>query len=247
MICESEYVMNKFIFDVDGTLTPSRRAIDKRFAVWFRSFCKTNDVYLVTGSDRDKTIEQVGEEIYNSVKRVYNCSGNDVWEQDKNVRTSQWKLPSDAEAWLRTRCKMSDFPLRTGLHIEDRPGMINFSVVGRNATLGERKLYVEYDTNAKERVWIAQAFKNKFPEIEAVVGGDTGIDIYPIGSDKSQILKDFTDDDFIYFFGDMCQPGGNDFPIANALREGERMGVGINVDGWEDTWSKLNAYNANGT
>ena len=58
--------------------------------------------------------------------------------------------------------------------------MINFSVVGRNATLGERKMYVEYDTNAKERTWIAKAFKKaKFPDIEAVVGGDTGIDIYP--------------------------------------------------------------------
>ena len=55
--------------------------------------------------------------------------------------------------------------------------MIN-CVVGRNATLGERKMYVEFDTKEKERTWIANAFKEKFPEIEAVVGGDTGIDIY---------------------------------------------------------------------
>tara|TARA_B100001057_G_scaffold444245_1_gene481033 strand:+ start:783 stop:1523 length:741 start_codon:yes stop_codon:yes gene_type:complete len=242
-----EEFVNKFIFDVDGTLTPSRRAIDKQFAVWFRSFCKTNNVYLVTGSDRDKTIEQIGETLYNSCKRVYNCSGNDVWEQDRNIRTSDWKLPEDAEKWLRDKLNASNFPLRTGLHIENRPGMINFSVVGRNATLGERKLYVEHDTTIDERHTIARLFEEKFPGIQAVVGGDTGIDIYPIGSDKSQILNDFTDEDFIYFFGDMCQPGGNDFPVANALREGVRMGVGINVDGWKDTWSKLNAYNANGT
>ena len=66
--------MNKFIFDVDGTLTPSRQEIDMDFAVFFTEFCAENDVYLVTGSDREKTIEQVGEEIYSLADRVYNLS-----------------------------------------------------------------------------------------------------------------------------------------------------------------------------
>ena len=37
--------------------------------------------------------------------------------------------------------------MRSGKHIEERPGLVNFSVVGRNATFGERKLYIEYDKN----------------------------------------------------------------------------------------------------
>ena len=57
-------MVDKFIFDVDGTLTPSRQEIDMDFAVFSTEFCAENDVYLVTGSDREKTIEQVGEEIY---------------------------------------------------------------------------------------------------------------------------------------------------------------------------------------
>ena len=51
--------MDKFIFDVDGTLTPSRQEIDMDFAVFFTDFCAENDVYLVTGRDREKRIEQV--------------------------------------------------------------------------------------------------------------------------------------------------------------------------------------------
>ena len=238
--------MNKFIFDVDGTLTPSRQQMDKDFAVWFSHFCNNNDVYLVTGSDREKTIEQIGLYIYCAAKKVYNCSGSDVWKCDTNLRTSDWKLPQEAEEWLREELALSKFPLRTGTHIEDRPGMVNFSVVGRGATLGERLLYVEHDEKTDERITIAHLFKQKFPDIEAVVGGDTGIDIYPVGGDKSQILKDFSDNDFIYFFGDKCNPGGNDWPIANAIREGEKMGVPFQVDGWKDTWSKLNAYTTNG-
>ena len=64
----------KYIFDVDGTLTPSRGIIDAQFKTWFNSFCLSNDVYLVTGSDKAKTVEQIGEETYNLCKRVYRCS-----------------------------------------------------------------------------------------------------------------------------------------------------------------------------
>lgn len=73
--------MLKYVFDVDGTLTPSRQVINKKFAVWFRKFCQSNHVYLVTGSDRPKTLEQIGNTIYNSCNRVYNCNGNDVWRE----------------------------------------------------------------------------------------------------------------------------------------------------------------------
>ena len=85
--------MNKFIFDVDGTLTPSRGLINKEFEQFFENFCLANDVYLVTGSDKPKTVEQVGEKIYNRCKRVYQCSGSDVWEGDNSILKSIWTLP----------------------------------------------------------------------------------------------------------------------------------------------------------
>ena len=52
--------MKKYIFDVDGTLTPSRGKIDAEFLQFMLFFAGSNDVYLVTGSDRQKTLEQVG-------------------------------------------------------------------------------------------------------------------------------------------------------------------------------------------
>ena len=209
--------LHKFIFDVDGTLTPSRQRIDTDFAVYFSTFCVDNYVCLVTGSDREKTIEQVGEEIYSLSKRVYNCSGSDVWEGEKNVYTSTWTLPHEAEKWLRQECRISEFPLRTGLHIEKRPGMVNFSIVGRHATLGERKLYVKHDSKTNERARIAKEFKKRFPDIQAVVGGETGIDIFPVGKDKAQIIDDFDKNDKLYFFGDRMDKDGNDYSLAQKV------------------------------
>ena len=50
--------MKKFIFDIDGTLTPSRAQVDPEFKDFLIDFAWATDSYFVTGSDRQKSIEQ---------------------------------------------------------------------------------------------------------------------------------------------------------------------------------------------
>ena len=228
--------MHKFIFDVDGTLTPSRGKMDKSFITFFFDFCRNNDVYLVTGSDKAKTIEQIGEEIYNKCKRVYQCNGNDIWQSDNNIQTNEWTLPNLARTFLISCEYESPFTQRTGNHIEERPGMVNFSVVGRNANLEERAAYVAYDTKENERNTIAKAFNTMFPDLSAKVGGETGIDISPRGADKSQILRDFKEDDTLWFFGDAIYEGGNDYPLAKLIKNHRK------VNGWSQTKEYLQFF-----
>ena len=230
--------MNKFIFDVDGTLTPSRGRIDEKFERFFFDFCTNNHVYLVTGSDKPKTVEQVGIKIYNQCKRVYQCNGNDVYEGSTNVRTTDWQLPDLARTFLISCEYESPFSIRTGNHIEERSGMVNFSVVGRNASLYERKQYADFDEENKERIKIAKAFNMMFPDLQATVGGETGIDIAPRGADKSQILRDFKEEDTIHFFGDAMFEGGNDYSLKKALWERGNSST-HQVSDWENTWELL--------
>ena len=232
---------------MDGTLTPSRGVIDKNFKEWFFEFCDNNLVYLVTGSDRPKTLEQLGEDVYNRCSRVYQCSGNEVWIQDDCVRSSEWTLPEAAHEWLTTQLTESDFSIRTGLHFEHRPGMCNFSIVGRNATLEQRQAWVDYEVWNGDRRKIADAFNQLFPSIQATVGGETGIDIAARGSDKSQILRDFDTDDFIVFFGDAMFEGGNDAPLADELFK-NYQGANHKIEGWKETWEILkNEYSTHGS
>lgn len=237
---------NKFIFDVDGTLTPSRSNMNGDFQNFFLDFCYENSVYLVTGSDHKKTLEQVGIDVCEATTRIYNCNGNDVWEKEVNIHSNDWVLPEDAHEWLSEQLTASAFPLRTGLHFEHRPGMVNFSVVGRNATRNQRAEYVKWDTKFNERDYISHNFNLVFPTLEAKVGGETGIDIAPKGCNKSQILKDFKESDFIVFFGDRMEEDGNDYPLAKAL-EDSYSGTNHAVSGWQDTWNILNAYINNRT
>ncbi len=234
--------MKKYIFDVDGTLTPSRQKIDSNFADFFLRFISNRYVYLVTGSNRKKTIEQITEPIYNECKRVYNCSGNDVYEGAKVIYRSDWKIPNELREFLLDELDFSTFPVRCGCHIEERPGGINFSILGRRKVidLRERQDYVEWDLRTNERKDIAERLKDNFPNISVQIGGETGLDITPLGKDKSQILKDFKNEDEIYFYGDMMEKGQNDYLLAEAVLK--RKGSIYSVKDYKETWDLLEQY-----
>ena len=228
--------MKKFIFDVDGTLTESRQQIDLSFEVYMIKFCCKYDVYLVTGSDRAKTVEQVGLDIYNRSKRVYNCSGADVYEKDNNVYKSDWKPSRRLINFLSDELDYSTFPHKTGNHIEHRPGGINFSILGRGVdSMKYRKEYVKWDINTTERILMSDRIKSEFPDLNIQIGGQTGLDISD--SDKSQILRDFNLEDELVFFGDMMKKGQNDYPLAVAVDK--RGGTNYTVGSWQETYKKL--------
>ena len=231
--------MKKFIFDVDGTLTPSRQKIQSDFLSFFFRFTFSNDVYLVTGSDRAKTLEQITPELYDNCERVYNCSGSDVYEGDRNVYRDDWELPEDVERFLHDELDYSSFPLRNGLHIERRPGGVNFSILGRGDGPG-REEYVSWDKERLERQDIADRLKNQFPDLEVQIGGQTGLDLAPLGRNKGQIIRDFSEEDELHFYGDMMEVGQNDYPLAQIVER--RGGCVYNVEDYKETWKLLSKY-----
>ena len=96
-----------------------------------------------------------------------------------------------------------------------------------------RKEYISWDKMNGERDYIARRLLYNFPDLTVALGGQTGIDIGPKGADKSQILRDFSKDDEIHFFGDMMEEGQNDYPLALAVQE--MGGKTYHVKDWTDT------------
>lgn len=216
-----------YCFDVDGTLTPSRSLIDEDFRKEFLEFAKTNEVCLVTGSDYPKTLEQLGKEIIDSCKFVFNCCGNEVRVKDEIKSQSLWKPSGVLLLTLEHLKRTSGFSVRTGKHIENRIGMINFSVVGRNATKEQRAMYVDWDTATNERNEFAKEIRKLFTDLDCSIAGETGLDIYPRGKDKSQV-REWIENKLV-FFGDRCEPGGNDYPLAKVAD------TVYNVKDWQET------------
>lgn len=216
--------MINYYFDVDGTLTPSRKKIEPTFEFFFAEWVQyqqsiENKVFLITGSDKSKTIEQIGLPMYRLVDGVYQNSGNQFFERN-NIRYERyWQVPQELLQDLEDTAKKSKWYGRAENNIEKRigessglPMMINFSTVGRSAGAALRKEYSDWDKEKQERLKIKEELSDKYNDISFSIGGEISIDIHPKGRDKSQVLQ-YAKGKTV-FFGDKCESGGNDFEIA---------------------------------
>ena len=235
---------NIYIFDVDGTLTPSRLPMTKEFQKFFLKWIQNNKFYLVTGSDLPKLQEQMC--FYDiDAERIFTCCGNQMWKPDPSIVNvsaeliydNKFEVSKKLKKLLGTILSNSSYPHRYGNHIEDRGSMVNFSIVGRDCTQEQREEYYRWDKEKGERKIIAQAIKEKFPDLDAVIGGQISIDIYPKGNDKSQVLKHIEkrhSESKIIFIGDGIENGGNDYPLAELMNNLEGCDW-YHTKGWEHT------------
>ena len=168
-----------YIFDVDGTLTPSRRPITEDFEAFFSKWAKENTFYLVSGSNLEKIKEQLPNYILNLAAGVFPCGGNQLFINDTQKYNREFKPPEDLLNFLKEKLKNTNYTTKAGNHIEDRGSMLNFSIVGRDCSLEQRQDYFEYDSNVGERSSIAEEINAKWKNIEAVIGGQISIDITP--------------------------------------------------------------------
>lgn len=228
--------MKNFLFDVDGTLTPARETIKDEFASFFINWFsfrkhKGDNVYLVTGSDKDKTVWQVGKQIWLSVDGCYQNSGNQLYKQGELVKESDWQMSADLHLDILELLESSKWYGIAETNIEERVGMVNISTVGRGADRFLRKKYFEWDKINKERYNICRALSNKYKNLHCSIGGEISIDIHLKGKDKSQILRDMSGK--TVFFGDRCVVAGNDYIIAS---ESDKY---FHVKDFEETWNIL--------
>ncbi|MEM8688252.1 MAG: HAD-IIB family hydrolase [Pseudomonadota bacterium] len=231
-----------YMFDVDGTLTDPRKPIDNDFGNFFERFCDNHMVYLVSGSDFPKLEEQLPKSILAKARGVFCCSAAELWADGNAIYRLDHEFPKLLIEALDDFVSLSDYPSRFGNHIEFRTGMLNVSVVGRKADRAARKAYFEWDQREGERRKFIERFVETFSDYEASAGGEISIDVAPKGWNKSKALSVVKQDHPghpITFFGDRMGPGGNDYPLAEALRADSPNHDIVSVDGFLETWRHL--------
>ena len=210
--------MFDFLFDIDGTLTPHRGTMVKEFRNYFGQWVNNqqrlwNSVFLVTGANKKKTMQQVGIPLYRLVDGCYQNCGNQLYKRGHLRKQAQWTMPIALIDDITDLVSASPWCGRAMNNIEPRAGMANMSTVGRSADDELRKEYFAWDKRNKEREGIVKELSAKYPELEFAIGGEISIDIYPKGKDKSQVLSDMLGKTI--FFGDRCHRHGNDYHIAH--------------------------------
>lgn len=238
-----------FLFDVDGTLTVAKHKIDPTFQKDFLKWMDKKEVYIVSGGTFERIVNQLGTDVLDKTSGVFACMGNAFLQKAELVNDTgfnEWELvyenkftyPKNLVRRLESIVAKSDFPIKTGRHYEERVGMINYSIVGRNASQDQREQYEEWDAEKQERKQIVEVLRKKFKTLDFVIGGAVSMDIFNKGNDKSQVIdryfKDALEHNRIHFVGDRIAAPGNDHTLAELLRA-HPNGAAYEVETWEDT------------
>ena len=217
------------LFDVDGTLTPSRLQIGQPMRDTLQKLKdKGVTVGIVGGSDLPKQEEQLGgrEFIFSTFDYVFSENGLDAYYKGENFHKQKMidfmgeeqfqDFINDCLA-IQSQIKV---PKKRGTFIETRNGMVNVCPVGRSCSQAEREEFFEFDKEHGVRKMICEKLEDKWGNnLKASIGGQISIDVFPHGWDKTYCLQ-FVEDKFdkIYFFGDKTAEGGNDYEIYNDER-----------------------------
>lgn len=238
--------MTIYIFDMDGTLTPPRKAMQQDFALHFVKWQQMHKSFIATGSDYKKVEEQLPQNVIEAFTGLYTSMGNVLTANGKKVY--QHNFAADAKLFDLLEQYRKNTEYKGNLYpnyIEERIGMINFSVLGRDCPYEEREKYSIWDKESQEREKIAAELRKIFPQYEIAVGGAISIDITPQGRGKGQIarhLRESYPNEEIIFFGDKTFVGGNDYALAEALRQFDNTKI-VQVEGPKEVLSYLSIAN----
>ena len=237
--------MIKYIFYFDGVLCDTSQRIDEEFSAYFQNWAKDKEYYLITGSYREKTIDQIGTEIVENQHIGFHCLGNAIYPPGGNevlindFEFTEHEMEHFYKFWSRSTYDQKP-EFKTVL--EKRQGSYNFSLATRCGDRELRSHYMKHDELYKERQNFIIQLNNTFPRLEAYAGGSVSVDICLRGANKGQVLDLIDDNEAdIVFFCDQYGEYGIDTPLVKKMDALPRdRGTTYKIDnGYKETWEIL--------
>ncbi|TSC74576.1 MAG: HAD-superfamily hydrolase, partial [Parcubacteria group bacterium Gr01-1014_44] len=226
------------IFDLDGTLAPSKSDMDAEMAELIKKLLEKKMVAVISGGSYEQFQKQFLAKLTsrprfdlsenprsNLLKNLFlfPTSGSTFyryaangWQEVYAENLSEEEKRKVFEAFTKTFQESNhSHPEKTyGKVIEDRGTQITFSAVGQEAPLEVKGEWNK--AHHAVRLKLATTLQTFLPDLEVQLGGLTSIDVTCKGIDKEygirQIKKhlgiDFNE---MLFVGDALFPGGNDY------------------------------------
>lgn len=214
------------VFDLDGTLTPSKSSITEEISTLFSTLLGISKVAVISGGDwpqfqrqllsklpHDKSLKNLSL-LPTSGTKYYDYKNG--WEKRYSEEFSEEEKKKIISS-LKKAVDKSGFKVKDvwGEPIEDRGSQITYSALGQQAPLEEKK---KWDPDFEKRKKIKEILEPSLPEFSVGMGGTTSIDITKPGIDKAYAIRKLRDILSIkikemIFIGDALFEGGNDYPV----------------------------------
>ena len=235
-------------FDIDQTLNIAKTPINDEIADLLVKCLDHFEICPISGQKFDQFLIQIVNRLKNptpeqlSHLHLFVAQGtqyyryeNGDWKQVYNYPLTDeqvTKISQTIEQAARELNLWEEDKLKPGDEIiENRLSQVTFSALGQHA--GTEEKYA-WDPDCKKREKIVARCKELAPEFDYEIGGTTSINAITPGMNKAFGMKHLLEElnaqkEDVLYFGDMTQPGGNDYPIVE-------MGINtITVRNHEDT------------
>lgn len=247
----NQIIMKKVLsFDIDQTLNVAKTPITDDIAELLIKCLDHFEICPISGQKFDQFLVQIVDRLKDngvspeqlSHLHLFVAQGtqyyrfeNGEWKQVYNFPLTDEQVKKISETIERAARELGfweEDKLAEGDEIiENRLSQVTFSALGQKA--GTEAKYA-WDPDCKKREQIVALCKKYSPEFDYEIGGTTSINAITPGMNKvfgmTHLLEELNvEKDDILYFGDMTQPGGNDYPVV-------QMGIDtITVRNHEDT------------
>ena len=217
------------VFDLDGTLAPSKSPVDGEVAALLHDLLGILRVAVISGGAWPQFEKQLLSNLSHDGRLgnlsllptcgtkffTYTKDWNEIYSEDFKAEEKKRIIGS-----LHQAIEQAGFPVKRtwGEQIEDRGSQITYSALGQQAPLEDKKTW---DPDFAKRNKIKAILDTLIPEFAVALGGATSIDVTRHGIDKGYGIRKLRDVlhiaiDQMIFVGDALFPGGNDYPAKQA-------------------------------
>jgi len=218
---------NLMIFDLDGTLTPSKSAISAKTARLLVKLLGKMPAAIIGGGHFKQFQKQLVAKIPKTAKNLENLflfPANST--SFFRIKNGKWKkiygysLPEKEKRKIFSAFEKAfketgyEKPKKIyGKVIEDRDSQITFSALGQKAPIPEKE---KWNKNSDVRQKLMKSLRKELPGFEVRSGGLTSIDVTRKGIDKAYGVRKIKEIfkmpiSKMLFVGDALYPGGNDY------------------------------------
>jgi HAD superfamily hydrolase (TIGR01484 family) len=224
------------VFDLDGTLAPSKSSLDPEMAALLGRLLGIVKVAIISGGALAQFEKQVlallpqGEGLKN-LSLLPTCGAqfylfDGAW---KKLYSEDFSAAEKTTIIAGLNRAVDQAGMRASTHwgelIEDRDSQITFSALGQQAPLPDKQ---KWDPDFAKRKTNEGILAPMIPGFSIRLGGATSIDItrpgvdkgYGIGKLRQTLGIEISD---MIFVGDAIFPGGNDYPAKQAGVESIRV------------------------
>ena len=239
-------------FDVDDTLNVAKTPITPEIAELLTRLLDHYEIAPISGQKYDQFLIQIVNELVDATPEqlshmhLFVTQGTRYYRYD--VSKKDWELVYKYDLTPEQITKMTsaleDASKELGYWveldngdeiIENRISQVTYSALGQAAGVEEK---YAWDPDHKKRKEIIARAKELAPEFDYEIGGATSINATLPGTNKQFGMKHLMEElnvtmDEVLYFGDMTQPGGNDYPVVEMGFET------ITVRDWQETAAVL--------